>query len=30
MQLWRNKPLGVTPFASDSGCVISPSYELKA
>lgn len=30
MQLWRGKPLGVTPFASDGGCVISPSYELKA
>lgn len=30
MPLWRGKPLGVTPFASDGGCVISPSYELKA
>ena len=30
MQLWRGKPLGVTPVVSPGGCIISPSYELKA
>jgi len=28
--LWRNRPLGVVPIDSPGGCVISPSYELKA
>jgi len=28
--LWRGQPLGVVPVDSPGGCVISPSYELKA
>ena len=28
--LWRGRPLGVVPIDSPGGCVISPSYELKA